>query len=115
MTKPVKRYDCTSGGSAYCYGCYTMTETEHGDYVQAEDYDAVAAERDELRTALAQTDALASEAAQRNEEMGRRVRELEEVLKAIGRHNDNPGRYNKYVDAIISEALSHQATQDERS
>ncbi len=44
----VKRYDCTNGGSAHCYGCYTMSETDLGDYVSAEDYDALLAERDAI-------------------------------------------------------------------
>jgi hypothetical protein len=34
----VQRYDCTSGGSRFCQGCYTMSESTHGDYVSAEDY-----------------------------------------------------------------------------
>ena len=42
MTK-VKRYDCTSGGASHCYGCYTMSEIDGGDYVSAEDYDALLA------------------------------------------------------------------------
>lgn len=37
----VKRYDCTSGGSKFCQGCYTMTECEYGDYVAWEDFDAM--------------------------------------------------------------------------
>ena len=44
----VKRYDCTNGGASFCQGCYTMTECEHGDYVSAEDYDALAAENERL-------------------------------------------------------------------
>lgn len=48
----VKRYDCTSGGSSHCYGCYTMTETEDGEYVSAEDFEALQAECEKLRTAL---------------------------------------------------------------
>src|SRR5690606_3891481 len=45
----VKRYDCTSGGRSHCYGCYTMTETEDGDYVSAEDYETLQAECEKLR------------------------------------------------------------------
>lgn len=49
-SKPeVKRYDCTSGGSSHCYGCYTMTETEYGEYVSAEDFEALQAECEKLR------------------------------------------------------------------
>ena len=51
-SKPeVKRYDCTSGGRSHCYGCYTMTETEDGYYVSAEDYEALQAECEKLRKA----------------------------------------------------------------
>lgn len=39
----VKRYDCTNGGAQYCQGCYQMSETPLGDYVRADDYDALAA------------------------------------------------------------------------
>lgn len=45
----VKRYDCTSGGAQYCYGCYTMEEDELGDYVEWEAYEALQAECEELR------------------------------------------------------------------
>jgi hypothetical protein len=31
------RFDCTNGGSAHCYGCYTMDASSDGDYVRAED------------------------------------------------------------------------------
>jgi len=37
----VKRYDCTQGGAQYCYGCYTMTENEYGDYVRFDDMSAL--------------------------------------------------------------------------
>lgn len=45
----VKRYDCTSGGAQHCYGCYTMKETELGDYVEWEAYEALQAECEKLR------------------------------------------------------------------
>lgn len=45
----VKRYDCTSGGAQHCYGCYTMKESELGDYVEWEAYEALQAECEELR------------------------------------------------------------------
>lgn len=45
----VKRYDCTNGGSRYCQGCYTMTETPLGDYVSSDDYEALEAEAQALR------------------------------------------------------------------
>lgn len=48
----VKRYDCTSGGARFCQGCYTMTETELGDYVASEDYDALQSLNAELLEAL---------------------------------------------------------------
>lgn len=48
----VKRYDCTSGGAQYCYGCYTMEEDEMGDYVEWEAYEALQAECDILLAAL---------------------------------------------------------------
>lgn len=44
----VKRYDCTSGGAQYCYGCYTMEECELGDYVEWEAYEALQAEYNRL-------------------------------------------------------------------
>lgn len=49
MNDKVKRYDCTNGGTQFCQGCYTMTETEHGDYVASEDYDALRTQVAELR------------------------------------------------------------------
>jgi len=45
----VKRYDCTSGGAKHCYGCYTMEETEMGDYVEWEAYETLQAECEKLR------------------------------------------------------------------
>lgn len=46
----VKRFDCTSGGSQYCYGCYTMSrDDEYGDYVLFEDYDRLRAELSRYR------------------------------------------------------------------
>ncbi len=35
---PVVRYDCTSGGAQFCQGCYTMEESDYGDYVTWEEY-----------------------------------------------------------------------------
>ena len=51
----VKRYDCTSGGAQHCYGCYTMGETELGDFVEWEAYEALQAENEALRIALAES------------------------------------------------------------
>lgn len=48
----VKRYDCTSSGFQYCYGCYTMKEDEMGDYVEWETYEALQAECEKLRSIL---------------------------------------------------------------
>lgn len=45
----VKRYDCTNGGVAFCRGCYEMEEVQNGDYVQAEDFDALQTEAQALR------------------------------------------------------------------
>lgn len=45
----VKRFDCTSSNLSYCYGCYTMSEEEYGDYVAWEDYEALKAECEQLR------------------------------------------------------------------
>lgn len=45
----VKKYDCTNGRAQFCYGCYQMTESEYGDYVEVADYDALQAERNQLR------------------------------------------------------------------
>lgn len=53
----VKRYDCTSGGARFCQGCYTMTETELGDYVASEDYDALQSLNAELLEALVEVTA----------------------------------------------------------
>lgn len=36
-----ERFDCTNGSAQWCYGCYTMTRDDLGDYVLAEDYDAL--------------------------------------------------------------------------
>lgn len=36
-TPAPKRYDCGKGRATYCYGCYTMEESEYGDYVRYED------------------------------------------------------------------------------
>lgn len=48
----VKRYDCTSGGSKFCQGCYTMTECEYGDYVAWEDFDAMRERAEKAELAL---------------------------------------------------------------
>jgi hypothetical protein len=37
-TKPIERFDCTSGGYAWCQGCYTMESDKDGDYVRYEDH-----------------------------------------------------------------------------
>jgi hypothetical protein len=34
----VERYDCTSGGSQFCYGCYSMEVHDEGDWVRYEDH-----------------------------------------------------------------------------
>lgn len=39
----VSYYDCTSGSAQHCYGCYTMTEEQYGDYVKADDLFAAVA------------------------------------------------------------------------
>lgn len=83
MSKEVKRYDCTNGGATFCQGCYTMTETEYGDYVSAEDYDALAAENAELKQANADLDRLASQTAALNEKAGMRVYELEQENESL--------------------------------
>lgn len=48
----VERFDCTSGGVAYCMGCYMMAPNEDGDYVKAEAYDALADEVEALKQGL---------------------------------------------------------------
>lgn len=55
----VRRYDCTSGGFQYCYGCYTMREDELGDYVEWEAYEALQAECERLRGLLRDTASVA--------------------------------------------------------
>lgn len=69
----VKRYDCTSGGRSHCYGCCTMTETEDGEYVSAEDFEALQAECEELR---------------KDAEFGRSVLSKREPGKVYGCHCD---------------------------
>ncbi len=66
-------------------------------------------ERDELRTALAQTDALASEAAQRNEELGRRVRRFEGALRDIAAQTYDEWTNGAEAGRIANAALSQQA------
>jgi len=48
----VMRYDCTNGKAQHCYGCYQMTETTEGEWVQAMDYDAAQSELAALREEL---------------------------------------------------------------
>lgn len=51
----VEKYGCTSGGAQFCQGCYTMEEESDyvdGNWVRAEDYDALAAQLEELRRHL---------------------------------------------------------------
>jgi len=52
----VKRYDCTNGRAQHCYGCYQMTETEHGAWVLDIDYDAAQIELAALLEELATQD-----------------------------------------------------------
>ena len=40
----LKRFECTSGGAQYCYGCYVMTEDADGDYVRYADVEQRIAE-----------------------------------------------------------------------
>jgi len=44
-----ERFDCTNGSAQWCYGCYTMTRDDLGDYVLAEDYDALRNASEALR------------------------------------------------------------------
>src|SRR5690606_7503899 len=69
----VKRYDCTSGGAQHCYGCYTMKESELGDYVEWEAYEALQAECEKLR---------------KDAEFGRSVLSKREPGKVYGCHCD---------------------------
>ena len=52
----VMRYDCTNGKAQHCYGCYQMTETNEGEWVQAMDYDAAQSEIAALREELAESE-----------------------------------------------------------
>lgn len=63
----VKRYDCTNGRAQHCYGCYQMTESTGGDFVESTDFDRVTAEREALQ--------------QRLNEQDQRVDELEGLLR----------------------------------
>lgn len=47
-----KRFDCTNGKAQCCYGCYEMTETVDGDYVQSKDFDTALAREAELQQRL---------------------------------------------------------------
>lgn len=42
MSEQVKRFDCGYGNAKFCQGCYTMEESEYGDYVAYEDFDTLA-------------------------------------------------------------------------
>ena len=44
----LKRFECTSGGAQYCYGCYVMTEDADGDYVRYADVEQRIAELEAL-------------------------------------------------------------------
>lgn len=59
MSEPVKRYDCTNGGASFCQGCYTMSESDLGDYVEFADYDAMAQRCRELEADAEQVGAVA--------------------------------------------------------
>ena len=48
----VKRYDCTNGRAQHCYGCYQMTESPEGEYVESADFNRVTAERNALQLRL---------------------------------------------------------------
>jgi hypothetical protein len=50
----IERYDCTNGGAQFCSGCYTMTPRDDGEWVSFDDYQALQAERDDLRRQLEQ-------------------------------------------------------------
>jgi Zn/Cd-binding protein ZinT len=56
----ITRYDCGSGGVQYCQGCFTMEESEYGDYVSFEDHTAA------VRDLEAQIAALEEEIANLN-------------------------------------------------
>lgn len=38
--KRVTRYDCGYGNAQFCQGCYQMEQSDYGDYVKHEDYEA---------------------------------------------------------------------------
>jgi hypothetical protein len=56
----------------------SMESADDGDYVRWEDYDQLAADNKRLR----------------------------EALKSLDHHNDNPARYDSYIDEVIKYALS---------
>lgn len=66
----VKRYDCTSGGNQWCQGCYQMEVDEYGDYVRFEDYERLAAERDQYKQ-------MAEINAQTAKDQAKYIREME--------------------------------------
>lgn len=90
----MKRYDCTNGRAQLCYGCYQMTETEHGAWVLDIDYDAaqseLAALREELQRITCAYRTELDELAARNYDMRfklaaaeQRNAELVELLKTV--------------------------------
>jgi len=89
-SKPeVKRYDCTSGGRSHCYGCYTMTETEDGYYVSAEDYEALQAECEKLRTQLNVLVKGVELLLRRLEKMPRKLWTKEQLGAILGAHYES--------------------------
>jgi len=52
----IERFDCSSGGVAYCQGCYTMEKSELGDYVRFDDYESLKAENARLQSIIGDQD-----------------------------------------------------------
>ena len=79
-----ERFDCTNGSAQWCYGCYTMTRDDLGDYVLAEDYDALRnvsealqAEIEALRAEVERVTCELMDATTRADKLAEALRKLE--------------------------------------
>lgn len=86
----VKKYDCTDGGAQFCQGCYTMEEESDrvdGNWVRAEDYDALAAELAETQRQLKNVAPVGRYNGRNIEEWAKYGAKLEAALRKYGNHS----------------------------
>lgn len=95
-----ERFDCTNGSAQLCYGCYTMTRDDLGDYVLAEDYDAL---RNASEALQAEIEALRAQVERLTFEMERLQQQYDERTACMIVHRGSALACSDAVRAAYSE------------